>query len=68
MKLSARNQYPGTVIDIQEGIVNAKVVVDIGGGKTMTSTISMEALKDLGLEIGSETTAIVKAPFVILGV
>lgn len=67
MKLSARNQYPGKVTEIQEGVVTAKVTIDIGGGKTMTSTISMDALKDLGLKVGSDATAIVKSSFVIIG-
>lgn len=66
MKLSARNQYPGKVIEIQEGVVTAKVVVDIGDGKKMTSTISMDALKDLELKVGSKVTTLVKASFVIL--
>ena len=47
-------------------VVTAKVVVDIGDGKKMTSTISMDALKDLELKVGSKVTTLVKASFVIL--
>lgn len=66
MKISARNQFPGKVTEIQEGVVTAKVVIDIGNSKHMTSTISMDALKDLNLKIGSDVTALVKASFVTL--
>ena len=47
MKLSARNQLKGTIIDIQEG-----AVIDIGGGNIISSTISMNAIKELGLTVG----------------
>lgn len=68
MKLSARNQYKGTVKEVTEGIVTARVVVDIGHGQTMTSTISMDAYRDLEISVGKEITTIVKASNVILGV
>lgn len=65
MKISARNQLKGTVLAISEGQVNAKVTVDIGGNQ-ITSIISMEAVQDLQLSIGSEVTAVVKASSVLL--
>lgn len=67
MKLSARNQLKGTVTSITEGVVNAKVTVDIGGGNVITSVISVEAAKELGLAIGSEVVAIIKSSSVLLG-
>ena len=66
MKISARNQLKGTVLAISEGQVNAKVTVDIGGGNQITSIISMEAVQDLQLSVGSEVTAVVKASSVLL--
>jgi molybdopterin-binding protein len=68
LKLSARNQFKGKVIKVEEGVVTALVVLDIGDGKKVTSTISMDALRDLGIKVGSEATAIIKATSVILGV
>lgn len=67
MKLSARNQIKGTVTSITEGVVNAKVTIDIGGGNVITSVISVDAAKDLDLAIGSEVVAIIKSSSVILG-
>ena len=67
MKLSAINQIKGTVTSITEGVVNAKVTIDIGGGNVITSVISVDAAKDLDLAIGSEVVAIIKSSSVILG-
>ena len=68
MKLSARNQFKGTVIDIQTGAVNGIVIIDLGGGNVMSATISMNAIRELGLEVGTEAYAVVKATSVMVGV
>lgn len=68
MKISARNQFKGTILDIQEGAVNGIVKIDIGGGNIMTSTISMNAIRELGLEVGQSAYAIVKATSVMVGI
>ena len=68
MKLSARNQFKGTVVEIQDGAVNAIVKIDIGGGNVMSSTISMAAVKELGLAVGKEAYAVVKATSVMVGI
>ena len=68
MKLSARNQFKGTVVGIQEGAVNGIVKIDIGGGNVMSATISMNAIKELGLEVGKEAYAVVKDTSVMVGI
>ena len=68
MKLSARNQIKGTIVRIDEGAVNGIVVLDIGGGNKITSTISMNAIKELGLAVGKEAYAVVKATSVMIGI
>ena len=68
MKLSARNQLKGKVVSIQEGAVNASVGSDIGGGKVISATISMAAVKELGLETGKDAYAVIKATSVMVGV
>ena len=68
MQLSARNQLKGKVVSIQEGAVNAIVGIDIGGGNVISATISMAAVKELGLETGKDAYAVIKATSVMVGV
>jgi molybdopterin-binding protein len=66
MKLSARNQFKGTVVELKPGAVNAQVKVDIGGGNVVTSIVTMDAVADLGLAVGKTAYVIVKASEVLL--
>ena len=68
MKISARNQFKGKIIDVEEGAVNGIVKIDIGGGNVVTSTISMNAIKELNLEVGKDAYAIIKATSVMVGI
>lgn len=68
MKLSARNQLKGKIVDILEGAVNGVVVIDIGGGNKISATITMNAIQELGLEVGKEAYAVIKATNVMVGV
>ena len=65
MKLSARNQLKGKVININKGAVNSILTIDIGGG---TATISCAAVEELGLEVGSDAYAVIKATNVMVGI
>jgi len=67
MKLSTRNIIKGKVKSIQEGTVITNVKVDIGGGNTITSTITVEAVKELGLKVGDAVSVLIKASSVMLG-
>lgn len=67
MKLSTRNILKGKVVELQEGMVAAKVKVDIGGGNVITSTITIEAVKELGVKVGEEVSVLIKASSVMLG-
>ncbi|MBC3888839.1 molybdenum-pterin-binding protein [Acetobacterium paludosum] len=66
MKLSARNQLKGKVVSIEEGAVNGIVKIDIGNGNIVSSTISLASIKELGLTVGSDATAVIKATSVML--
>ena len=68
MKISARNQFKGKIVGIQEGAVNGIVKIDIGGGNVMSATISMNAIRELGLAVGKDAYAVVKATSVMVGV
>jgi len=66
MRLSARNQFKGTVTAMKLGGVMAEVTVDIGGGHEMISAITRESAEMLGLHEGSNVTVIVKATEVLV--
>lgn len=68
MKISARNQIKGVITELEKGAVNASVKIDIGGGNEIFATISLNAVKELGLEKGKEAYAIIKATSVMVGV
>lgn len=65
MKLSARNQLSGTVSEIRRGEAIANVVLDVAGQR-LVSSITVEAVDELGLAVGSSVTAVVKASDVII--
>ena len=67
MKISARNQLPGTVTAITPGAVNGTVKVAIAGGQVITSSITEEAIAELGLAVGDEVTVLIKASDVLIG-
>jgi molybdopterin-binding protein len=65
MRLSARNQIPATVTGITSGEAIANVELDANGVRLVAS-VTVEAVRDLGLAVGSEVTAVIKASEVIL--
>lgn len=67
MKLSARNQIAGVVSAIHLGAVNSTVKADIGDGKIITSSITMEAVEELGLSKGDEVWVVIKSSDVMIG-
>ena len=67
MKLSARNQLRGTVRAINEGAAIANIELDVQGQRLVAS-VTVEAVRELGLAEGQEVTAVIKASDVILAV
>jgi molybdopterin-binding protein len=68
MKLSARNVIKGRVVAIKPGAVNAEVVIEIAPGVQVVSIITMSSVESLGLAVGKEAYAVVKASSVMIGV
>ena len=66
MKLSARNQIKGKVVDVRKGTTTAHVRIDIGNGVVITSSITNEAVDELGLRVGDEAIAVIKASDVMV--
>jgi molybdopterin-binding protein len=61
MRLSARNQIKGTIVDIRKGFTTAHVRLDIGGGVIITASITNEAVDHLGLAADQVAVAVIKA-------
>jgi molybdopterin-binding protein len=68
MRLSARNQIKGTVVEVKKGATTSHVLVDIGNGNTITSSITNEAVDELGIKAKGHVTVVVKASDVMIGV
>jgi len=67
MKPSARNVLKGKITEVVEGVTTAHVKIDVGHGVVITSSITVEAAKELNLKKGDDACAIIKASEVIVG-
>lgn len=67
MKISARNQLKGKIVEITKGATTAHVRIDIGGA-IVTASITNAAVDDLGLTVGKEAYAVVKASDVMIAI
>lgn len=67
MRLSARNQIKGNVVEVTKGQTTAHVRIDVGGA-IVTASITIEAVDDLGLEVRQEAYAVIKASDVMVAV
>ena len=67
MKISARNRLKGTIVEVVKGQTTAHVRIDVQGA-IVTSSITNEAVDDLGLKAGMTAYAVVKASDVMIAV
>ena len=65
MKLSTRNRLPGTIAEVVKGEAAAKVTMRVGDNHVV-ALITRESADELGLEVGQEATALVKATDVMI--
>jgi molybdopterin-binding protein len=68
MRISARNQIPGTVKKIKKGPVSTEVVISIAGGNEVVSSITTHSAEKMNLHEGLKVYAIVKASEVMVGI
>jgi len=68
MKISARNQLKGKILEVKKGATTAHVRVEIAPGMVVTSSITNEAVDDLGLKVGGTAIVVVKASDVLIAV
>ncbi|MGH8380839.1 TOBE domain-containing protein [Pseudomonas sp.] len=67
IRLSARNCLQGKVLSVNDGAVNAEVVIELAGGTKVYSIVTRDAVAELGLAPGVKATAVIKASHIILG-
>jgi molybdopterin-binding protein len=68
MRISARNRLKGFGYQSDKRAITSHVLVDIGNGQTLTSSITNESIDDLGIKTGGKVTVVVKASDVMIGV
>ncbi len=68
MKLSARNNLKGKVVKVTPGAVNSEIVVELAGGQQVVSIITKTSADSLGLAVGKEAYAVIKASDVMIAV
>ena len=68
MRISARNQIKGTVVEVTKGATTSHVRVDIGNGQIVTSSITNESVDELGIKAKGHVIVVVKASDVMIAV
>lgn len=66
MRISARNRLKGKVTEVTKGATTAHVKIDVGG-TLVTASITNQAVDELGLKVGDEAYAVIKASDVMVG-
>ena len=66
MKISARNALRGKVKQLKHGVVNTEVIIEMPNGNEIVSMITRESAEKLGLVIGKEVYAVIKASNVMI--
>jgi molybdate transport system regulatory protein len=66
MKISARNVFEGKISALSSGPVSAEVEVTTTGGDKLIGTITQGSVQSLGLAVGKEVVALVKASNVLV--
>src|SRR5215813_13753214 len=67
MRISARNHIRGTVVQVKKGVTTSHVRIDIGGN-ILTSSITNEAVDDLGIKVDDDVSVVIKASDVMITV
>ena len=68
MKISARNQLKGKIIEVKKGATTAHVRLEIAPGQIVTAAITNEAVNELGLKSGDAAIALIKASNVMIAI
>ena len=68
MRVSARNLLKGRIKQIEPGAVNSEIILELPGGVEVVSIITNRSVKTLGLSVGKDAYAVIKASSVMIAV
>jgi molybdopterin-binding protein len=68
MRLSARNQIKGKILEVKKGATTSHIRVEIAPGQILTSSITNEAVEELNLKAGGNAIVVIKASDVMIGI
>jgi molybdopterin-binding protein len=68
MRISARNQIMGKIVEVRKGATTSHVRLEVASGQIITASITNEAVDDLGLKVGGKATAVIKASDVMIAI
>ena len=68
MRISARNQIAGQIVEVKKGATTAHIRLEIAPGRIITASITNEAVDELGLKAGAKAIAVIKASDVMIAV
>ena len=66
MKTSARNHFVGPVTRVQPGAVNDEIEIEVAGGHHIVAIVTHESAENLGLQVGAQAFALVKASSIVI--
>ncbi len=66
MKISARNSFQGKITEVKAGAVNSEIALATTGGDKIVATVTNASVAALGLTVGKEALALVKASSVLV--
>ncbi|MGD0895124.1 MAG: TOBE domain-containing protein [Acidimicrobiales bacterium] len=66
MRISARNQLPGTVVAVEQGAVMSTVRIRLSGGEEVVAAITRDSVESLQIDVGDEVVAVIKSTSVMV--
>jgi molybdate transport system regulatory protein len=66
VKISARNQFKGRITAVKGGAINSQIDLSTAGGDQIVAVVTNDSVQTLGLSVGLEATALVKASLVLV--
>jgi molybdate transport system regulatory protein len=66
VKISARNVFRGKITAVKTGAVNSEIDLTTTGGEKIVAVVTSDSVGRLGLAVGHEATALIKASSILV--